>query len=209
MRTKIVYVGLDPSRLYPGKSVLHLPLIRIAPLKADEPSLQRAVRLWDAFTHVVVTSRAAAALLPQLLPPERLHRKRFLAVGAATAQALPAGCDVVMAPFAQAEGIAALLGALDKSAFVFYPHSRQARSVVARALHNLRLRHYACVFYDTLPTLPHFTPDWSLVEKIVFTSPSTVDAFLGAFARFPDQVLLEAIGPITKAYLARVVVQNR
>ena len=59
-----------------------------------------------------------------------------------------------------------------------------------------------CALYDTVTYLP--TPQLNLVEfdEIIFTSPSTVDAFVEIFRELPSDINLIAIGPITEDYLS-------
>jgi len=58
-----------------------------------------------------------------------------------------------------------------------------------------------CSFYDTTSVAPNPSLNLQQFDEIVFTSPSTVDAFIQFFKQLPHDKQLTCIGPITAAYL--------
>jgi uroporphyrinogen-III synthase len=56
--------------------------------------------------------------------------------------------------------------------------------------------------YETVAQRVEPVPDLRLFDEIVFTSPSTVDAFFEIFGHIPSGKKIVAIGPVTADRLA-------
>ena len=65
-----------------------------------------------------------------------------------------------------------------------------------------------CPIYDTRTVQPKVVPDLTKVDEIVFTSPSTVKAFLDVFSEIPQDKKLTTIGPVTEQALYGVLYGN-
>jgi uroporphyrinogen-III synthase len=86
-------------------------------------------------------------------------------------------------------------------AYFFYPRSSKARPVLSYYLRVRKLRHQVCDLYDTLDHSGALLPPLEKFDEIVFTSPSTVEAFQKIQVTLPKNIIIKAIGPITKASL--------
>jgi uroporphyrinogen-III synthase len=64
------------------------------------------------------------------------------------------------------------------------------------------IKYHECVLYNTVSQKPYPLPDLKTINEIVFTSPSTVNAWLELFGQLPANIPITAIGPITKACLS-------
>jgi uroporphyrinogen-III synthase len=64
-----------------------------------------------------------------------------------------------------------------------------------------QIRFQACDLYDTVSQEICPKPDLDQVDEIVFTSPSTVKAFVEIFGGLPRGKKCLAIGPITQQAL--------
>lgn len=126
-----------------------------------------------------------------------------IAIGPGTAALLrERGVEPLVAKEATQEGVAELLSSLSwKEAFLLYPHAEKSRPFLRRFLEEQQISHAAFVLYKTLFQAPEPWPDFSQYSELIFTSPSTVDAFLHFFKTFPRHCLLTPIGPVTKRYL--------
>lgn len=182
---KTLYLGLKPP---PG--VTHYPMIRIVPLN---PPID-----YKGVTHLIVTSQTVLELIK---PPKEIT---LLAVGAKTASKAT-GQKVQVAKEEQAEGVVELLKEVDpKTAKILYPHSAKARPLIREYLEkgydftDIALYDVAYQALDPKPHLADF-------DKIVFTSPSTVEAFFTFFPSIPNGVEVECIGPITRQHLVDLV----
>lgn len=190
MKKRVLYLGLDPSRFITDGIVTHYPVIKIVP--RDLPALD-----FTLFDTIIFTSRSSVKILaPHLKCPATM-----IAVGKATAALLKEfGFSCLLPENETAEGVVDILKSINiKNAL--YLHSSRARDVIGR---YLKINNITCVqapLYDTViqQTVP--IPSLDLFDEIVFTSPSTVDAFLEIFKQLPQNKILTPIGPITKRQL--------
>ncbi|MCH9609359.1 MAG: hypothetical protein S4CHLAM45_05000 [Chlamydiales bacterium] len=180
-----LYVGLDPSR-YP-KKVVHLPLIEIVPISFE-------VKAIEQFSHVLFTSRTAVTLFCNYCTRD----KTYIVVGPATAEKLEEiGCHAsYIADPHTGEGVRDLLEKLTIPRLIF-PHAKKARSILPTYLKERG--HLSLPIYDTVFIHYNHPPKLEDFDEIVFTSPSTVDAFLSLYGNIPDRLSCTSIGPITEA----------
>ncbi len=214
MTKKILYLGLDPTHYKSQGDITHWPIIQIVPRCLSDPAIQSALNNFEAFTHVIVTSKSAVTILKDYLelsniPLIQWAAKATLAVGQVTAKQLNA-CGIIplkVAADEKAEGIVEELRQLDlTNAHLFWPHSSKARTVIEEfcTAHTILLT--SCNLYEPRPHIPRELPQLKHFDEIVFTSPSTVDAFLEIFNHFPAHTTLTPIGSITGHYLYKHLV---
>ena len=189
--SRILYLGIDAP---PG--VFHYPVIRAE--RIDSLGLRHAFSFWERSTHMIFTSKNAVRLWPN-----GIHGKLCIAIGEATANEIRTrGGDPWIASEATQEGVAALLETLDlRAAFLLYPRSKAARPFLAEYLQSRGLDHYVFDLYEPVFQKIEPAPDLADFDEIVFTSPSTVQAFLRIYPSVPARIALTPIGPITKKSL--------
>lgn len=183
----VLYTGLRPPEGFKG---MHVPFIGIKP---RTEALDTFFSLLPKATHLIFTSRTAAELVGAT--PPVIH----LAVGKKTASTLKTSGQIFIAEEETAEGVASLIRP-EEEAFYLWPRSSGARSVIVDYLKKNKLPFAAVDLYDVVSLLPDPLPDLQNITRVVFTSPSTVKAFVGAYGGLPD-LALDAIGPVTKATL--------
>lgn len=188
----ILYLGLDPER-WPHQPVYHYPIIRTESLPFDPKFLSE----WPKFTHVIFTSRTAVQYWWEI---GLYFDKKAIAIGPATAASLrQRGVDPLVAPESTQEGVIDLLKTLDLSrARVFCPRSKRARGELDRFFSQATIPFTALALYDVVFQKPLPVPDFTQVEEIVFTSPSTVEAFVDQFGSLPRNKKLTPIGWVTQ-----------
>jgi hydroxymethylbilane synthase len=203
---RVLYLGTDPSGYVTEGTLVHHPLIHITPRSVHLPEIALAYAQMPLYTHLLLTSKNAAGLLFAYHSVQALAEKEICAIGKATAAEIEKrGLRVKwVAEEETQEGMIAQLKkeALD-SAYLFYPRSSRARPQLKNFLESLNIRHRVCDIYDTstnsaLPFLP-----LEEFDELVFTSPSTVEAFFERYAQIPPGVTIKAIGPVTLAALKR------
>lgn len=208
MKTTL-YLGLHAPAPRAGEHIVHHPIIKIVPRPAEDPAIQQALSLLPIYTHIILTSQSAAALFFEYAAhsgakDSLLDAKTYVAVGRKTAEkARSFGAQhILTAEQETAEGVTKALESCDlKEAFFFWPHSALSRPVIKDWLEKNHIAHRTCAFYDTIAN-PHFAkPDLAEFDEIVFTSPSTVDAFLFWYKALPMPHKMRSIGPITEAHL--------
>lgn len=218
MSKRILYLGLDPTHFKTSGEMTHWPIIHILPRPLTDPSVYHALKDFDLYSHILITSKSAVAILHQYLPLMGIpwHTwvdKTTVAIGQVTAMHLKA-CGITSLQIAQqetAEGLIEVLKELPslEKAYVFWPHSSQSRPVIKNFLEAYPIRHTTCILYDPKPLLPQVLPNLENFDEIVFTSPSTIDAFFSIFGEFPQHLCLTTIGPITADYLKNFRQKNQ
>jgi len=193
----ILYLGLDPSRYPHTKPLWHYPLIQTE--KIISPQIAEAREQWSEFTHVIFTSQTAVRYW---FEEASFCDKTVIAVGRATAMALrERGVIARIAEEETQEGVIEMLEAVRCEAKVFWPRSKLARGLLEQYLRGREMKYVVLDLYTTVPREQEKIEDWSRIEEIVFTSPSTVDAFWGLYGAFPPGVLCKALGKITQRAL--------
>lgn len=204
---QVLYTGLDPSHYKSAGEISHIPFIQIVPRPLNDPSLQQAFQNFSEYTHVIVTSKSTVKILEKFLWDYGISKKDWrakthIAVGSRTAAQLENSgiSPAIIADVETAEGIVDELQKMSLAgSFFFWPHSAQARPVLKAYLEQSGALFHACDLYDTLPCCPSGL-NIAAFDEIVFTSPSTVDAFFQFFGGFPDDKLFTCIGPVTQSH---------
>ncbi|MCE5317947.1 MAG: uroporphyrinogen-III synthase, partial [Parachlamydia sp.] len=197
---RILHVGLQPPSPKAGEKIVHCPLIRIVPRPLDAAAFAEMA----SYTHLIFTSKSAVEIFCSY--QKEVRAKEVFAVGHATAICLlEHGIHVTeTAQDERAEGIIALLEKRDLSqAYLFWPHSAQARTVLRDYFDQKGMRYRECPLYDTLPLRPERLPDLAQFDEIHFTSPSTVEAFVQYFGQLPQDKILKAIGTVTASAIKK------
>ncbi|MBS0624989.1 MAG: uroporphyrinogen-III synthase [Verrucomicrobia bacterium] len=182
----ILYLGIDPSR-WPEK-VFHYPVIRTEPLEVSKPTD------WHEATHILFTSRSAVRHWKYFD-----STKQIIALGTATALLLE---KPLVAPIPTQEGVVDLLRTLSPG-YLIWPRSTLSRDHIADYLRLSGIRHTIIPLYQTIFQQPGPPPNLALFTEIVFTSPSTIDAFLAIYGALPRNIRLTPIGPVTAEALKR------
>ena len=177
------------------------------PLSLDDPEIQQAYNTLDQFTHFIFTSKNAVKVfcqhLAELNRSLNIHQ-RVIAIGEVTAAHLSKQgiTPHFISKEETQEGVVKMLGMLDlKGAYVFLPRSSLSRPVLLNFFKERGIRFLACDLYDTVTQCLSPKPDLDQINEIIFTSPSTVRAFLEIFGKLPSGKKLLAIGPITEETL--------
>lgn len=211
----ILYLGIDPPTgthskfIYDKKNshLIHYPIIKTVTSKKSE--LLKAFKNFLKFTHIIFTSKTTVKIFFEILENlsfsfDEISAKQYIVVGKSTAHALKE-YGIMASKVAKEEtatGIVTLLKCLDlTNSFIFFPHSKLSRKTLVSFFLEENLNFEESQFYTTIPFKFGPLPDLSTVDEIVFTSPSTVDAFLTFFKKFPPNKILTSIGPVTNLRL--------
>lgn len=203
-RTKgtALYVGIHAK-----EGTTHFPLIEIVPRPFDSPEITSAFADIPQYTHIIFTSKSGVDVFFNCMKHhghETIKGKEVIAVGKATAGRLrEKGVEgAVIATDETQEGVIHMLAMEDlDDAYILLPQSSRARPSLAQTLLLRRVRHQLCHLYDTRVKKSDVKPDLESFDEIIFTSPSTVDAFIEIFGSLPKGKKLTSIGPITSQKL--------
>jgi uroporphyrinogen-III synthase len=137
-----------------------------------------------------------------------LEGKEIVAIGKITAKYIEQhGAKVAkIADSETQEGMIHLLALEDLGkSYVFLPQSSRARCNLVQSLVHRGVRHQRCDLYDTKVKIPTVKPKLENFDEIIFTSPSTIDAFQKVFGKLPKEIKLTAIGPVTRIRLNSIL----
>lgn len=209
----VLYLGTDPTQWiaqghFQG-NLIHFPVIEVTARCIADPELKAAYDDLNDYTHLIFTSKNAVKIFFQHLieipfSKEKLVGKTIIAIGRVTAAHLTAQGVLPnhVAEQETQEGVIALLNKLDiEDAYVFFPRSSLSRPVLSQYFKEREIRFQACDLYDTTTQKRGSAPNLEVVDEIVFTSPSTVKAFMEIFGKLPGGKKLLAIGPVTEEAL--------
>ncbi len=209
----ILYLGTDPTMFenqgHAKGHLIHYPVIKIIPRPLEHPEVKQAYAELHAFTHLIFTSKNAVnvffqhcADLKQSL--EALKAKTVIAIGTVTALHLSMRgfAPQLVAKNETQEGVIELLTPMSlKNAYFFMPRSSLSRPLLAKFFQEGSICFQACDLYDTVTQTLEPKPDLDRVDEIIFTSPSTVNAFIAIFGSLPNNKKLIAIGLVTEQAL--------
>ncbi len=206
---RILYLGIDPVRFQEDAEIVHRPIIRVEPFSLSQPDIKHAFEEMFLYTHLLFTSRVSVSFTVEFAKQANvsLLGKKMITVGSATAEKVRAcGYSVSYTALKECgEGVIDLLKGLSlQESYLFFPHSNMAREIIHDYLQQNGLKYRALPIYQTLAR-PIFLEDLDSFDKIVFTSPSTVRAFVDQCGQLPPVEKCLAIGPITEKALC----QNR
>ncbi|HEV3269594.1 MAG TPA: uroporphyrinogen-III synthase [Candidatus Rhabdochlamydia sp.] len=86
----------------------------------------------------------------------------------------------------------------------FFPRSSLSRNIIIDFFQKNNIWFQDCFIYDTIVRKNQPIPNLEDVDKIIFTSPSTIKGFLEIFSAIPLNKKLITIGPITQKALSEI-----
>lgn len=201
---KILYLGTDPSSYKCEGKIIHYPVIKIVPRN----DLSTAFSQLSTYTHLLFSSKNTVHVFFQQLDKLDISKKfletiTIIAIGTVTASHVKkyAPCHFIAEEETQ-EGMVALLKLQPlENAQIFFPRSSLSRNVITDFFQKNHILFQDCFIYDTVVQKNQPVPNLEEIDEIVFTSPSTIRAFLEIFSILPLHKKLLTIGPITQKAL--------
>lgn len=199
---RTLYLGLRPPE---NLNIVHLPLIEIVPHSFTLDQKKEFFNSACSASHMLFTSQTAVALWGKLLQDlcvDSFEDKPSFAIGKKTAVAMKQ-IGFKQITTAQNESLEGVIAELEKAAIttLFWPHSSLSRKL----LHTFALEKGFVLdapdFYTTRLNVDVELPDLYMFDEIVFTSPTTVEAFFSLNCKIPPHIVLKPIGPVTSEVL--------
>ena len=201
-----LFVGLTP----PDADCIHTPLIEITPVD-DDAALQSAARDIDHYDYVLFTSRFAVKHFCPLLahPSSSILHPSVVSIGNSTTAALyKIGIkEVQQVDVDNSYGVIAWFRS-QPCGRVLIPRSNLALPIIPEGLRELGFEVDTVTAYiNSMPKNPQRV-DLSMIDRIVFTSPSTIDHFIRLYGSLPEGKVLDTRGPVTEQYLQTKIKQQ-
>lgn len=198
---KTLYTGLTS----PQADYIHTPLIEIAPVD-DNTALLHAAQDIDSYDYVLFTSRYTAQYVGKMFA----RAKQIVSIGSTTTAALHrVGIDkVTQVDGDNSYGVLAWFKN-QPSGRVLIPRSNLALPIIPEGLRELGFKVDCITAY--INQMPEHPQKICLdeVERIVFTSPSTIDNFIHLYGALPTDKTFVTRGPITEQHLQQKIKQQR
>ncbi|MBK5720644.1 uroporphyrinogen-III C-methyltransferase [Dysgonomonas sp. Marseille-P4677] len=204
---KVLVTGLDIQPYKHLGQVVHTPLIDIQPLENNE-ELILAINRMDEFDHILFTSRNAVhyfftQLIKQGKDSRSLQHMKVFSIGNTTSNELLKYGIIAdfKAQIEDSEGVVQLFKDNDIKGCVLVPRSDLALEIIPRGLREIGLSVVSVIAYrNTKPIQPEKV-DLTLIDTLVFTSPSGVDNFLDVYGKIPLNRRIVVRGRTTYNYL--------
>lgn len=189
----------------PDSAYLHTPLIEIC-RATNQEALHIAAQQVTSYDYLLFTSRYAVKYWAEHCNMSILPCKPIVvSIGSATTQALLcAGAnDVVQVEHDDSYGVVQWFSNQPRGK-VFIPRSNIALPIIPNELQDLGFSVSTIVAYEN--QIPHNVckVDLSTIERIIFTSPSTVRNFIQIYGSLPTDKQIVARGAITQEYIDRI-----
>lgn len=195
-----MFTGLTP----PDAECIHTPLIEITAVE-DDSALQHAAHEIDRYDYVLFTSRHAARYVGAMFA----HARRIVSIGSTTTAALyKIGVkEVQQVDDDNSYGVIAWFRR-QPCGRVLIPRSNLALPIIPEGLQELGFEVDCITAY--LNRMPAHARKICLdeVDRIVFTSPSTIDHFIRLYGALPEGKKLATRGPVTEQYLQTMIKQQ-
>ena len=195
-----LYTGLTS----PDANYTHTPLIEIVSVD-DDTQLRRAIADIDSYDYVLFTSRYAAKYVGAL----SVMHTRIVSIGRTTTKALhQIGVEEVdEVEEDNSYGVVSWFSSQSRGR-VLIPRSNLALPIIPEGLRQLGFE-VDCVtaYINRMPEHPKKV-NLDEIDRIVFTSPSTIDNFIRLYGALPEKKELVTRGPITEQHLQTILKQR-
>ena len=188
----------------PDVTYIHTPLIEIVPVD-DDTALRHAIAQIDSYDYVLFTSRYAAKYVGAL----SVRNTQIVSIGRTTTKALH---DIGVKEVSEVEednsyGVIAWFSRQPRG-HVLIPRSNLALPIIPEGLRQLGFE-VDCItaYINRMPEHPKKV-NLDEIDRIVFTSPSTIENFVSLYGALPENKELVTRGPITEQHLQTILKQR-
>lgn len=195
-----LFTGLTP----PDNDCIHTPLIEIVPVD-DDTALRSALSRLADYDYLLFTSRYAVAVVVQYTAviPQSI---KIVSIGSTTTTALQvAGFnDIIQVERDNSYGIIEWFRNQLRGR-VLMPRSNIALNIIPDGLRLLGFEvDIVTAYKNRMPPHPRKV-DLREIDRIVFTSPSTIDNFIRLYGALPKGKDIVTRGPITEQHLQTII----
>ncbi|MBP9853802.1 MAG: uroporphyrinogen-III C-methyltransferase [Candidatus Omnitrophica bacterium] len=202
----IVYTGTNPEKYQSLGKIIHLPMIEITPVEFDKKQLDQLIHDSVHADIILFTSRFSVQHFLNL--DSKIHsilmKKEIIVIGKDTATAVM-DFDLFPRHIASDETSQGVLNLFKehyqlKNKKILFPRSNLPNPFLKEQLEKLGAHVNELAVYINNPSQKAELPEGP-VDKIIFTSPSTVRSFLDKYKAIPKHWLICSKGPLTQKTL--------
>jgi len=204
----ILVVGPSVPKNLPDSVVIsHHPLITLKPFPITKPAFN-CLKTSLECSAIIITSKHAIQFFSDALLQTHLSLPNlpFFCIGTASAQKtsqLFPNAPIITAAVSTQEGLITTI-CTHRPESVFWPHSSKARTALTSALPQKGITVIDLPLYEPIPISA--APSLEGIDEILFTCPSSVDAFFSVVPKEKlTSITLTAIGPITEKRVQKVL----
>ncbi len=195
--TRTLYTGSVCN----NPSYIHTPLIEIQNL-SDYSQIKHF--LLQKFDYILFTSRYSVKFTFKIIRELKVNisQATIVSIGATTTEALlnEGVINVQQVEQDDSYGVIDWFSRQEKGT-VLYPRSAIAFPIIYNGLQELGFTIHAADVYTTVCPQNPTRVNLDTIQKIIFTSPSTIDNFITVYGALPKGKELITRGSITKSYL--------
>jgi len=208
---KILYTGTNPQKYEVLGDIIHFPMIEIRPAELSPNQKEYLFQNLETCDTILFTSRFAPRYFFKILeqenyPADKLKSKDFFVIGRETENVLREfGCEAQL--IAQEETGQGLLKEI-KSRLniqrrkILFPRSSLPNPYLKEELTKLGCEVYEMAIYENVKPQRRELPDVP-IDRVIFTSPSTVNNFLADYGAIPAHWQVISKGPFTSEALSK------
>ncbi len=204
-KPRVLVLGTHPEKYKHLGTIVHRPMVKCVGLE-DCSHLDQALERLDTFGWLIFTSANGAKyfferLRHKGLDARALSSMKIAAIGKTTAQRLTAfGIVADLVPESESStGLLEKFGALDmKDKNVLLPQAKVASGELPKGLSKLGAAVEEIAVYETVE-IESAHVDLDHIDKILFTSGSTAQAFVRKFGQVPPHIKAYCLGKPTQA----------
>ena len=204
----ILYTGIHPEKYKALARIIPFPMIQISEIKL-EPQVIKFLKnnLWQYHWIILTSPSAVEHFLRQMrkinYPIDRLKKNDFAVIGQETAEALTFYGIIprITAPLETSEGLLHALKEYQlKGKKILFPRSSLPNPFLKKELNSLGATVKEITIYQNTKPDRRELPKGD-IDKVLFTSPSTVQNFLEDYGTIPHQWQILCRGPHTQKAL--------
>lgn len=206
---RILYTGSDPGEFRARAGVIPFPMIEITPAKLTAGRIKTLLTNLIRYDIILFTSKFGVKYFFELLAGEKyaakkLGKKTFVAIGQSTAKAL-AHQGISVALVARVETSEGLFDEMTKKfklrgKKILFPRSNLPNPYLKQKLTEAGSRVDELTIYKNAKPAKRPLPKTG-IDKILFTSPSTVRNFIEDHGAVPADWRILSRGPLTSVFL--------
>ena len=202
---KTLYTGTHS----PQSDYIHTPLIEICRIE-NNVDLYNAIREASEYDYILFTSQYSVKYWAEYDVPFPNQNTRIVSIGSTTTQAL----NNVRATNVEQVGADNSYGVLQwferqKKGSVLIPRSNIALPIIPNGLRQLNFRVKTVVAYENRMPQNVQKIDLATIDKIIFTSPSTIDNFISIYGQLPIDKQIVTRGIVTQTHLDKIIEKQK